>query len=103
VQQRDAVGIFMPMAVETVAALLACSKIGAIWVPIFSGFGPEAVAARLVDANVSMLITADGSLRRGQPVPMKAIADRAADEASGVRHNLLLERVTTAHTPRQRS
>jgi acetyl-CoA synthetase len=99
VQQRDTVGIFMPMAVETVAALLACSKIGAIWVPIFSGFGPEAVAARLADANVSMLITADGSLRRGQPVPMKAIADRAADEAGGIRHTLVWNRLDDADSP----
>ena len=36
----DAVGIFMPMAPETVAATLACAKIGAVYVPIFSGFGP---------------------------------------------------------------
>ena len=51
VGQRDTVGIFMPMAIETVAAVMACSKLGAIWVPIFSGFGPEAVAARLADAE----------------------------------------------------
>src|SRR5437016_4884580 len=45
----DAVGIFMPMAPETVAATLACAKIGAIYVPIFSGFGADAVAKRLQD------------------------------------------------------
>ena len=66
VGQRDAVGIFMPMAIETVAAVMACSKLGAIWVPIFSGFGPEAVAARLADAGAKVLITADGTVRRGQ-------------------------------------
>lgn len=93
VQQRTSVGIFMPMAIETVAALLACSKLGAIWVPIFSGFGPEAVTARLADAGVTVLITADGSLRRGQPVSMKAVADRAADEAGGVRHMLVWNRL----------
>ena len=48
---RDTVGIFLPMAIETVAAVMACSKLGAIWVPIFSGFGPDAVAARLADAG----------------------------------------------------
>ena len=92
VRQRDTVGIFMPMAIETVAAVMACSKLGAIWVPIFSGFGPEAVAARLADAKATVLITADGSLRRGQPVvPMKAIADRAVDEAGCVRARTSLE------------
>jgi acetyl-CoA synthetase len=100
VRQRDTVGIFMPMAIETVAALLACSKLGAIWVPIFSGFGPEAVAARLADAKVSVLITADGSMRRGQPVAMKAIADRAVDEAGSVHHVLVWNRLDDdAKTP----
>ena len=66
----DAVGIFLPMLPETVAAVMACSKIGAIWVPIFSGFGPDAVAVRLEDAGVSVLLTADAFLRKGRAVPM---------------------------------
>ena len=92
VEQRNAVGIFMPMAIETVAAVMACSKIGAIWVPIFSGFGPEAVAARLADAGAKVLITADGSRRRGATVPMKQVADRAADEAGCVERLLVWSR-----------
>ena len=84
VGHRDAVGIFMPMAIETVAAVMACSKLGAIWVPIFSGFGPDAVAARLADARAKVLVTADGSLRRGHPVGMKEIADRAANDVVSV-------------------
>jgi acetyl-CoA synthetase len=92
VGQRDAVGIFMPMAIETVAAVMACSKLGAIWVPIFSGFGPEAVAARLADAGAKVLITADGSRRRGATVPMKQVADRAADEAGCVERILVWSR-----------
>ena len=47
---------------------MACSKLGAVWVPIFSGFGPDAVAARLADAGAKVLITADGFLRKGSPV-----------------------------------
>ena len=93
VGQRDTVGIFLPMAIETVAAVMACSKLGAIWVPIFSGFGPEAVAARLADAGAKVLITADGSLRKGQPVPMKEIADHAVDEAGCVEHLLVWARL----------
>jgi acetyl-CoA synthetase len=92
VGQRDAVGIFMPMAIETVAAVMACSKLGAIWVPIFSGFGPEAVAARLADAGAKVLITADGSRRRGATVPMKQVADRAADDAGCVERILVWSR-----------
>ena len=44
----DAVGLFLPMVPEAVIAFLACAKIGAIAVPIFSGFGAQAVAARLM-------------------------------------------------------
>lgn len=59
VGRGDAVGIFMPMAPETVAAVLACAKVGAIFLPIFSGFGADAVASRLQDAGTKVLITAD--------------------------------------------
>src|SRR5207249_1146960 len=64
IQQGDVVGIFMPMAPEAVAAMFACAKLGAIFVPIFSGYAADAVATRLQDANVKVLITADGFLRR---------------------------------------
>jgi acetyl-CoA synthetase len=69
------------MAPETVAALMACSKIGAIWIPIFSGFGADAVAARLADAGAKLLITADGSFRKGRVVPMRETAERACELA----------------------
>jgi len=82
----DTVGIFLPMAIETVAAVMACAKLGAVFVPIFSGFGPDAVATRLVDAGARVLITANASLRKGAVVPMKEIADQAADEAGSVEH-----------------
>jgi acetyl-CoA synthetase len=93
VRSGDTIAIFLPMAIETVAAVMACSKLGAIWVPIFSGFGPDAVAARLSDAGCRVLITANGSLRKGAPVPMKAIADRAIEMAGGVEHVLVWERL----------
>lgn len=89
----DRVALFLPMAIETVAALMACSKIGAVWVPIFSGFGPDAVAARLADAGCAVVITANATLRKGAVVPMKAIADRAASQAGGVRHQMVWMRL----------
>ena len=86
VGKGDRVGIFMPMAPEIVAATLACAKIGAIYLPCFSGYGAEAVATRLQDAEATALITADGVSRRGKAVQMKEVADRAADMSPTVRH-----------------
>jgi acetyl-CoA synthetase len=85
VERGDAVGIFMPMAPETVAATLACAKIGAVYLPIFSGYAADAVATRLNDASAKVLITADGFGRRGQQVRMKETADAAADASPSVR------------------
>ena len=91
--------LFLPMAIETVAALMACSKIGAIWVPIFSGFGPDAVATRIADARCEVVITANASLRKGAVVPMKPVADRAAEIAGGVRHQVVWMRLPEEPTP----
>jgi len=93
VHDGDRVGIYLPMAIETVAAVMACAKLGAVFVPIFSGFGPDAVAARLADAGCRVLITADGCLRKGAPVEMKAIADRAVELAPVVERVLVWDRL----------
>ena len=71
----------MPMVPEAVVATLAFAKIGAIYMPIFSGFAAAAVAARLQDAEAKVLITADGTSRRGKPAPMKPVADEAVAES----------------------
>ena len=76
-----------------VAATLACGKLGAIYTPIFSGYGAEAVAARLRDSGAKVLITADGFYRRGKVVAMKAIADAALGDAPDVEHVLVVRRV----------
>jgi acetyl-CoA synthetase len=99
VRSLDSVAVFLPMAPETVAAVMACSKVGAIWVPIFSGFGPDAVAARLADARAKVVITADGSLRKGQAVPMKTTVDLAADAAGSVERVVVWRRLDDPTTP----
>src|SRR3712207_9379540 len=80
------------MLPETATAVLACGRLGAVYVPLFSGFGAEAVASRLRDCEASLLITADGFPRRGQVVPMKATADAALAEAPGIGRCLVLRR-----------
>src|SRR5439155_25703058 len=89
----DKVGIYMPMIVENVVALYACSKIGVVWLPIFSGFAANAVAARLQDADAVALITADGFYRRGAQVPMKEAADEAATSSPTVKHVIVARRL----------
>jgi acetyl-CoA synthetase len=93
VETGDRVGIFMPMAPETVAATLACAKLGAVYLPIFSGFAADAVAVRLQDADAKVLITADGTLRRGRVVPMKETADEAVAMSPTVQHTIVWGRL----------
>src|SRR5256886_2473888 len=74
-----AVGLYLPLVIENAVALLACTKLGAVAVPLFSGFGAEAIRQRLADADAKVLITADAAIRRGRTVPMLPVAAQAAD------------------------
>ncbi len=93
VGEGDAVGIYLPMAPEAAIASHAVAHLGAVQVPIFSGFAAPAVAARLADAKAKVLITADGTLRRGRAVPMKAVADEALRDAPTVVNTVVWRRL----------
>ena len=95
VSAGDAVGLFLPMGVEVVAAFYAVCKIGAIAVPIFSGFGAPAVASRLADAAAVALVTCDAVPRRGKPVAVKALADEALSAAPAVHTVIVHDRLGT--------
>ena len=92
----DRVGIFMPLLAETAIGLLAIAYIGAIAVPAFSGYGPDALAARLADAGAKVLLTVDGVYRRGKPVVTKTIADDALQNVSSVTSVLVFDRAGLA-------
>jgi len=98
----DRVAVFLPLGVECVVAVLACGALGAIYTPIFSGYGAEAIAGRLRDCDASVLICADGFHRRGSVVPMKETADTAADGAPTVRMVIVAERLGRAYPARDR-
>ncbi|MFQ5542908.1 MAG: AMP-binding protein [Nitrospiria bacterium] len=74
----DTVGIYMPMSIEMVITFYATLKIGAISLPVFSGFASEALAARLAHADTKILFTADGCERRGKQIEIKRSVDQAA-------------------------
>ncbi|GIW87448.1 MAG: AMP-dependent synthetase [Isosphaeraceae bacterium] len=93
VSRGDRVGLFLPLHAEAVAAFLAVARLGAVAVPIFSGFGGEAVAARLNDCQAVALVTADGVRRKGQIVPIKATADAALAHCPSVRHVVVVRRI----------
>ncbi len=92
VQAGDRVGLFLPFTPEVAIALLALSRIGAIALPLFSGFGPEPVQMRLQDAEARWLFVADGFPRRSKTVPMKEVADAALEAIPTVERVIVVER-----------
>lgn len=88
----DAIGLYMPMVPQIVIAMLAIARIGGILLPLFSGFGAGAIAARLADAEAKALFTADGFFRRGKPVAMKSVADEAAALVPSLKHVIVFNR-----------
>jgi len=96
IAEGDRVGILLPMLFETVIAVLAVSRIGAIFTPIFSGYGGPAIASRLADCEAKLLITADGFLRRGSWVDLKSVADAAVASVPSIEHVLVVPRAGDA-------
>ena len=89
----DVVAIYMPMLPEIAAAYFAIAKIGAIAMPLFSGFGPQPILDRLVDSSAKAVITVDGGWRRGKCVAMKSVLDNAALHAPALKHIVVLQQV----------
>ena len=77
VERGDRVVIYMPMIPEAIMAMLAVSRIGAVHTVVFSGFGAQALADRIRDAEAKLVITADGMTRRGKVIPLKPTVDEA--------------------------
>jgi acetyl-CoA synthetase len=100
VGRGDRVGLFLTMLPEAVAAFLACAKIGAVAIPIFSGYGAEAVAARLNDGEAKLLITSQCSWRKGKAIPMLEVAGEAADRSPSIKHVIAVNRGGPQPLPR---
>ena len=87
----DAVGIHLPMVSETVIALLAINRIGAIAVPVFSGYGVEAIASRMNGVRAKALITCDGFYRRGKFYNAIEKAEQAVANCPSIQHVIAVE------------
>ncbi|MHA4849724.1 AMP-binding protein [Rhodococcus sp. MSC1_016] len=95
VRRGDRVVLFMPVVPEAAVAFLAIAMIGAVAVPTFSGYAPDALATRLQDSDAVLLVTADGTTRRDKVVEMKATADAALAQAPTVRSVVVVRHLGT--------
>ncbi len=92
VNKGDRVTIYLPMIPETVVAMLACARIGAPHSVVFGGYSAEAVRERITDAESKVVITADGSFRKGKIVPLKKNVDQALENLDIVEKLVLIKR-----------
>jgi len=91
VRAGDAVGLLLPMIPEAVAVTYAVARLGAIVVPVFSGYAPSAVAERLADAGCRVVVCADGTWRKGRVEPIKKRLDAALASAPTVERVVVVE------------
>ena len=92
VRRGDRVAIYLGMVPELPVAMLACARIGAVHSVVFGGFAADALRDRIDDADAEVLITADGSWRRGKVVPLKASADEAVKACPSIRTVVVVRR-----------
>ena len=88
----DVVGLYMPLMPEAASAVLAVARIGGIIMPLFSGFGADAISTRLNDGDAKAVITVDGCYRRGRRIAMKPIMDEALTKVPSVKSVLVISR-----------
>ena len=92
VRKGDRVTLYLPMIAEAAAAMLACTRIGAIHSIVFGGFSPDSLANRIQDCDSSVVICADEGCRGGKRIPLKRNVDKALEHCPGVRHVLVIRR-----------
>lgn len=98
VSKGDRVSIYMPMIPEAVAAMLACTRIGAVHSIVFGGFSPHALRDRIEDSNCQTVITADEGVRSGKPVPLKENVEKAIAGLNSVHSVITVKRTGNAVT-----
>lgn len=84
--------IYMGMIPELPVAMLACARLGITHSVVFGGFSAEALKTRIQDLEAQVVITADGSWRRGREVKLKQAVDEAVPECPTVRDVIVCRR-----------
>ena len=92
VGKGDRVTLYLPMIAEAAAAMLACTRIGAIHSIVFGGFSPDSLANRIQDCDSKLVICADEGCRGGKRIPLKANVDKAVAACPSVEHVLVIRR-----------
>ncbi|MUN53657.1 acetate--CoA ligase [Kocuria koreensis] len=93
IEKGDRVAVYLPMIPEAVITMLACARIGAVHSVIFGGFSADAIRSRVEDGAAKLIVTADGSYRRGQPTQLKPTVDKALSKgAESIEHVLVVKR-----------
>ncbi|MCW4464002.1 acetate--CoA ligase [Glutamicibacter sp. MNS18] len=90
VAKGDRVAVYLPMIPEAVITMLACARIGAIHSVVFGGFSADALRSRVDDAEAKLVVTADGTWRRGKPSPLKPAVDEALAAPGHTVQNVLV-------------
>ncbi|MGW4332896.1 AMP-binding protein [Rhodococcus koreensis] len=93
VRKGDAVALYLPMIPEAVVSVYAVARLGAVLVPLFSGFAPSAIASRIQDADAKVVIVADGTVRRRKSVTMKPALDDALASCPTVQSVVVVENI----------
>ena len=93
VKSGDRVTIYLPMVPELIISMLACARIGAIHIVVFSGFSAISLKCRVEDSQSKIIITADGGYRKGKIINLKEIVEENAAIVDSVEHVIILERI----------
>jgi acetyl-CoA synthetase len=92
ISRGDRVAIYMPTCAEAIILMLACTRIGAVHIVVFAGFGAGALRDRVTMAGAKAVFCADATYRKGRDVPLKGIVDEALDGAGSVDRVVVLSR-----------
>jgi acetyl-CoA synthetase len=92
VERGDRVAVYLPMIPELPVTMLACARIGAIHSVVFAGFSAQALRDRINDSDCKVVVTADGSWRRGSVSPLKDNVDEALEDTPSITKALVVKR-----------